>query len=112
MTTRLREACTVSTGTGGGDVAGDAEVIVVGAGVAGCAVALHLARRGHSVILLDRSESPRDKVCGEGLMPHGVAALDRLGLLPLPFPVLPFTGIGYHVAGVDAVGRFPGTVGL
>ena len=48
---------------------GDADVIVVGAGPAGASTAHHLAQNGHSVILLEKSTFPRDKVCGDGLTP-------------------------------------------
>jgi 2-polyprenyl-6-methoxyphenol hydroxylase-like FAD-dependent oxidoreductase len=82
----------------------DAEVIVVGAGPAGTATALHLANRGHDVVLLDRATFPRDKACGEGLMPHGVEALSRLGIVA---DGAPFGGVAYHAAGRSAVGRFP-----
>jgi 2-polyprenyl-6-methoxyphenol hydroxylase-like FAD-dependent oxidoreductase len=58
-----------------------AEVVVVGAGPSGAATALLLARAGHPVLVVDRARFPRDKVCGEGLLPSGVAALGRLGLL-------------------------------
>ncbi len=57
-----------------------AEVVVVGAGPAGSAVALRLARQGRDVLLLDQCRFPRDKPCGEYLNPAAVAALDRLGL--------------------------------
>ncbi len=83
----------------------DAEVIVVGAGPAGTATALHLANRGHDVLLLDRASFPRDKACGEGLMPHGVEALGRLGITP---DGARFHGVAYHAAGRAAEGRFPG----
>ncbi len=59
----------------------DADVVVVGAGPSGAATALLLARAGHRVLVLDRARFPRDKACGEGLMPSGVAALRRLGVL-------------------------------
>jgi 2-polyprenyl-6-methoxyphenol hydroxylase-like FAD-dependent oxidoreductase len=55
--------------------------VVVGAGPSGAATALVLARRGHSVTIIDRARFPRDKACGEGLMPAGVGVLRRLGLL-------------------------------
>lgn len=84
----------------------DAEVIVVGAGPAGSATALGLAARGHDVLLLDRRTFPRDKVCGEGLLPHGVDALRRLGVAP-PAGARPFRGIAWHLAGHRAVGTFP-----
>ncbi len=88
-------------------MAWDAEIVVVGAGPAGCATALGLAARGHEVLVVDREPLGRDKVCGEGLMPHGVAALRRLGV-GLPEAGRPFVGIGYHAGGHSAYGRFPG----
>jgi geranylgeranyl reductase family protein len=58
----------------------DADVIVVGAGPAGSATALLLARRGRRVLLLDRARFPREKPCGEYLNPGAVGALRRLGV--------------------------------
>ncbi|MGH7722932.1 MAG: NAD(P)/FAD-dependent oxidoreductase, partial [Candidatus Dormibacteria bacterium] len=55
--------------------------VVVGAGPSGAATALALSRAGHRVTVLDRARFPRDKACGEGLMPPGVGALRRLGVL-------------------------------
>jgi len=43
------------------------DVLVVGAGPAGSATAMHLARAGKSVLLADRARFPRDKPCGGGL---------------------------------------------
>jgi flavin-dependent dehydrogenase len=58
-----------------------ADAVVVGAGPAGAATAILLAREGLSVILLDRARFPRDKICGEYLSPEGSRILDRLGVL-------------------------------
>jgi menaquinone-9 beta-reductase len=58
-----------------------ADIIVVGAGPAGASSAIALAREGLRVLLLDRESFPRHKPCGEGLMPQGVAVLERLGAL-------------------------------
>ena len=58
------------------------EVLVVGAGPAGAATAIHLARHGRNVVLVDRAHFPRRKVCGEGIFPAGVRELDQLGILP------------------------------
>ena len=44
-----------------------ADVLVVGAGPAGSAAAVHLRRRGRTVIVIDRAVFPRDKCCGDGL---------------------------------------------
>ena len=57
------------------------EVLVIGAGPAGSACARTLARAGVDVVLADQYAFPRDKVCGDGLIPDAHAALARLGLL-------------------------------
>ncbi len=58
----------------------DADVIVVGAGPGGSATAANLARRGLSVLLLEKATFPRDKICGDGLTPRAVRALTKLGV--------------------------------
>jgi flavin-dependent dehydrogenase len=57
------------------------EVLVVGAGPAGSACAQLLARAGVNTVLIDAHAFPRDKVCGDGLIPDAHAALQRLGVL-------------------------------
>lgn len=56
------------------------DVLVIGAGPAGSACAQVLARAGLDVLLCDRHAFPRDKVCGDGLIPDAHRALARLGL--------------------------------
>ncbi|MFI6149724.1 geranylgeranyl reductase family protein [Streptomyces sp. NPDC051109] len=68
------------TAVGEGSGEEEAQVIVVGAGPAGSAAAAHLARAGVDVLLLEKSGFPREKVCGDGLTPRGVAQLVRLGV--------------------------------
>jgi geranylgeranyl reductase family protein len=58
----------------------DADVIVVGAGPGGSAAAFHLARHGLRVELLEKSEFPREKVCGDGLTPRSVTQLVKMGV--------------------------------
>ena len=58
------------------------QVLVVGAGPAGSAAATWLARGGADVMLLDSSDFPRDKPCGDGLTPRAIAELGALGMAP------------------------------
>jgi flavin-dependent dehydrogenase len=88
----------------------DADVVVVGGGLAGAACALDLARGGVSVIVVDKAAFPRDKPCGEGLLPHGLALLEKLGCGDVAEVCggQPFHGILYHCHGVVARGDFEG----
>ena len=58
----------------------DADVIVVGAGPGGSATAYHLAKHGVRVLLLEKTEFPREKVCGDGLTPRAVKQLVDMGV--------------------------------
>jgi geranylgeranyl reductase family protein len=58
-----------------------ADVVVVGAGPAGAAVAILLAEAGWQVALLDKAGFPRPKICGEYLSPEASRILDSLGVL-------------------------------
>jgi len=61
----------------------EADVIVIGAGPGGSAAARYLASEGFSVIALEKSRFPREKVCGDGLTPRAVRELQLIGL-PTP----------------------------
>ena len=57
------------------------DVLVVGAGPGGSALAILLARAGLKVMVVDRAAFPRDKACSEYMGPGAVRILDRLGVL-------------------------------
>ncbi|KUI33898.1 monooxygenase [Mycobacterium sp. IS-1496] len=68
------------------------DLLVAGGGPAGLATAVHGARAGLEVVVVERRPGTLDKACGEGMMPHTVAHLDRLGVAP---PGMPLRGIAY-----------------
>lgn len=56
------------------------DVIVVGAGPAGATTAVYLAQQGYDVLLLDRRQFPRDKVCGDAVPAGAIDTLIHLGM--------------------------------
>jgi squalene monooxygenase len=56
------------------------EIIIIGAGIAGSALAYSLSHAGRRVLLIERDLSPPDRIVGELLQPGGVAALTELGM--------------------------------
>ena len=81
----------------------DADVAIVGGGPVAATLAMLLAKAGRSVIVLEKSALPRDKPCGEGLMPSGVKVLARLGidLVAEGFPAV--HGVRYRLASGGSV---------
>jgi geranylgeranyl reductase family protein len=64
-----------------GSAAGDtADVIVVGAGPGGSAAAYYLAQHGLDVLQLEKTQFPREKVCGDGMTPRSVKQLIKMGV--------------------------------
>jgi 2-polyprenyl-6-methoxyphenol hydroxylase-like FAD-dependent oxidoreductase len=59
------------------------EIVIVGGGIGGGALATVLARNGIEVVVLERETSYPDRVRGELVNPWGVAEFKRLGLLEL-----------------------------
>lgn len=68
------------------------DLLIAGGGPAGLVTALHGARAGLDVVVVERRRGVIDKACGEGLMPHTLRQLERLGVDP---PGRPFRGIRY-----------------
>jgi geranylgeranyl reductase family protein len=56
------------------------DVIVIGAGPGGSSTAHYLAQSGLDILLLDKSNFPRDKTCGDGLTPRAVSVLHDMAL--------------------------------
>ena len=87
-----------------------ADVAIVGAGPAGAALAIELGRRGVRVNLYEKAHAPRLKACGEGILPHGVAALRAIaGDLPDAPRV---RGLRFVVHGAAVEADFPEGYGL
>lgn len=56
------------------------DLVVVGAGPGGSSTAYHSTKAGLNTLLVDRQEFPRDKTCGDGLMPHAASEVALMGL--------------------------------
>src|SRR5579864_6753689 len=86
---------------------GATDVFVIGGGPAGLAAAIAARQRGFEVLVADGLQPPIDKTCGEGLLPDGRAALERLGIhVPVPASH-PFRGIRFLSTVLSADASFP-----
>ncbi|HET6725991.1 MAG TPA: FAD-dependent oxidoreductase [Gammaproteobacteria bacterium] len=81
------------------------DVAVVGAGVAGAVAALRLARRDLKVLLVDKADWPRDKVCGGCVNTAALHALAAAGLADIAAIGQPYAEMQLAAGGVQA--RFP-----
>ena len=57
------------------------DAVISGAGPAGCSAALYLAREGRRVLLLEKAQFPREKVCGDGITSVSSALLEKIGVM-------------------------------
>lgn len=61
-------------------MATDSDIIIIGGGIAGLTSAIHLAKEGLSVIVLEKSSYPKHKVCGEYISNEVLPYLNWLGV--------------------------------
>jgi flavin-dependent dehydrogenase len=54
------------------------DLAVIGAGPAGCSAAITAARQGARVVLFEKGDFPRQKVCGEFVSAESLALLSSL----------------------------------
>ncbi|RMG44904.1 MAG: NAD(P)/FAD-dependent oxidoreductase [Acidobacteria bacterium] len=89
------------------------DLVVVGGGPAGLAVAIEARAAGMTVCVLERRRPPVDKPCGEGLLPRAVAALLRCGVPADTLPGRRLAGIRFVDAGAGTAtfAPFPGRCG-
>lgn len=84
------------------------DVLIVGAGPAGCLAAIVIARAGGRVLMVDRARFPRHKLCGDTLNPGALAILRQMGLdaaeRGLPITGMLVTGPG----GIRVDAAYPG----
>ncbi len=71
-----------------------ADMLVIGAGPAGAGAAIRAARQGVNVVVFDKAPYGRDKVCGDGLTPRAIAALNELEI--------PLEG-AHHIVGLRMI---------
>jgi flavin-dependent dehydrogenase len=83
------------------------DVFVIGGGPAGLAAAIAARQQGFRVVVADSAQGPIDKPCGEGLMPHGLSALERLGISLPEEDSYAFRGIRFLNAGLSVDASFP-----
>ena len=93
----------------------EVDLLIIGSGPAGCSTALHLARLAPGLarrtVVLDRSEHPRHKLCGGGLVSDVDTILANLGLdldevphVDAEWARLHFQGRGIRHGGAGGVG--------
>jgi len=79
----------------------DYDVIIAGAGTGGATTAYTLAKKGHSVLFIDRKERDNigNKTCGDAIGSHHIHELREL----VGIPELPKGIIEYEVHGIDLI---------
>ncbi|XVE48654.1 hypothetical protein DITRI_Ditri01bG0019400 [Diplodiscus trichospermus] len=103
----LEENCVKKTVNG--EAFQTTDIIIVGAGVAGAALAYSLGKDGRRVRVIERDLNAPDRIAGEGLMPGGYLKLIELGLEDCVDEIDAQRVLGYilYKDGKDAKMRFP-----
>lgn len=85
------------------------DVVIVGAGIAGPALAVALGNQGRKVLVVERDLSEPDRIVGELLQPGGVAALKTLGLGSCieDIDAIPCQGYNVIYSGEECVLKYP-----
>lgn len=83
------------------------DIFVIGGGPAGLAAAIAARQQGFRVVVADGAHGPIDKPCGEGLMPDGLAALEKLGISVDAASAYPFRGLRFLSSGLAVDAAFP-----
>jgi flavin-dependent dehydrogenase len=78
------------------------DALVIGGGPAGLAAAIAMRMRGLDVVVADATRPPIDKACGEGILPAGVVALNRLGVRLTAESGFPIHGIRF-IEGAETI---------
>ncbi|EST05914.1 FAD dependent oxidoreductase [Kalmanozyma brasiliensis GHG001] len=73
------------------------DIVVVGAGIVGSALAYSLGKSGRKVALLERDFDEPDRIVGELLQPGGVRALSKMGIVDTLDDIDAVPVEGYHV---------------
>ncbi|SNX82039.1 related to squalene monooxygenase [Melanopsichium pennsylvanicum] len=76
---------------------GKPDIVVVGAGIVGSALAYSLGKSGRKVALLERDFDEPDRIVGELLQPGGVRALSKMGIVDTLEDIDAVPVEGYHV---------------
>lgn len=56
------------------------DVLIIGGGLAGLSAAIHLQQKGHSIVVIEKNEYPKHKVCGEYISKEVLPYLNYLGV--------------------------------
>jgi flavin-dependent dehydrogenase len=78
-------------------------VIIVGGGLAGLTSALHLSKQGLSVLLLEKNEYPKHKVCGEYISNEVLPYLNALGFNPFDYGAKKITDFTLSTSGSKSI---------